>query len=74
MEEKRISKEQFEDAVKKAIDAMFEETRLEGESKIMTALAGTVFAAKMKEILFDENKGENEESNESNIRESESDN
>ncbi len=63
MEEKRISKEQFEDAVKKTIDAMFDDERLEGESKLMTALAGTVFASKMKEILFDENKVENNANN-----------
>ena len=75
MEEKRIiTKEQFDEAVKGAIEAMFNDKRLEGESRFMTALAGTVFAAKVREILFEENKVENEELNESDIRESKSDN
>ena len=61
MEEKRIiTKEQFDEAVKGAIEAMFAEKRLEGESKLMTTLAGTVFVAKVREILFEENKVESE--------------
>lgn len=63
MEEKRITKKEFDDAVVKAIDAVFDEKRLEGESRFMVSLSGMVFAKKIEEILFGENKVENNANN-----------
>ena len=58
MEEKRITEEQFDKAVKDAMEAFMNEKDLEGTAKLMVPLTGAMFANKMREFLFGENKEE----------------
>lgn len=58
MEEKRITKEQFDKAVEDAMKAFMNEEKLEGTAQIMVPLTGAMFAGKMREFLFGENKEE----------------
>lgn len=58
MEEKRITEEQFDKAVKDAMEAFMNDEELKGMAKLMVPLTGTLFAGKMREFLFGENKEE----------------
>ena len=58
MEEKRITEEQFDKAVEDAMEAFIDDEKLEGTAKLMVPLTGAMFANKMKEFLFGENKEE----------------
>ena len=74
MEEKRISKEQFDEATMKAIVYFAEEEKDVVLATAIISPPSVLLAGKIRAILFEENKVENEESNESDIRESKSDN
>jgi lipoate-protein ligase A len=58
MEEKRITEEQFDKAVIDAMEAFTDDERLGGTAKLMVPLTGAMFASKMREFLFGENKEE----------------
>lgn len=58
MEEKRITREEFDDAIKKTMESMMEDENIEGMAKMMIPLTGMIFAKKMEDILFGENKEE----------------
>lgn len=51
-----INKAKFDAAMKKVVEDMADDPRLEGMSKMLMPLTGMTFAAKMAEILFPENK------------------
>ena len=52
MEEKRISKQQFEAAMDKVMSDMLKDEKLSGMSKLLVPLMGTKFAIDMIAILF----------------------
>lgn len=54
MEEKRITKEEFDAAVKKAIEKVTNERGLEGMAAFIVPLTGATFAREMRDILFPE--------------------
>lgn len=55
MEEKKITKKEFDEAVEKTIHAVSHE--VDGPvAKLVVPLTGVVFAKKMKEYLFKEDK------------------
>jgi hypothetical protein len=54
MDEKRISKEEFDEAVKTVMEEMVKDPDIDGMAKIMLPLSGTLFASKMSNILFKE--------------------
>ena len=58
-EEKRISMEQFDEAVKKGLEELTADEELKGEMRVIVPLMGMMFASKMKRILFNDNKEEN---------------
>ena len=56
-EEKRICREEFEQAVRAAAEKLIADPKVEGMSKMMIPLMGTVFARTMEEILFGKKEG-----------------
>ena len=54
MDERRISKEEFETAAKQVMEQMVADPKLEGMAKLMVPLTGRMFADDMKKILFPE--------------------
>ena len=56
MDEKRISKAEFDAAVNQVMNNLLEDPRLEGELKLMIPLTGMTFAGEMGKILFSEDK------------------
>lgn len=52
-EEKRITKDEFDKAVIETMEHFSNEDKLEGPAKLAVTLSGTMFASKMKQILFD---------------------
>ena len=58
MEEKRISKAEFEAAVEQVMGDIIENPELDdgGMAKLIIPLIGMTFASQMKEILFSEDK------------------
>lgn len=61
MEEKRITKTEFDVAMAKATERMANDERLEGISKFIVPLTGTMFAKEMRDILFPEDETEGSE-------------
>ena len=57
-EEKRITKEEFDNAVKQVMEELVKDEELEGMAKLMIPMTGAMFASKMKTILFKDNKEE----------------
>ena len=57
-EEKRISREEFDEAVKTVTDDFLKDKDHDGMAKMMVLLTGMMFAGKVKEILFGDSKGE----------------
>ena len=53
-EEKRISREEFDIAVKKVIEEMMKDEELEGMAKLMIPLIVSMFSSKVISILFKE--------------------
>lgn len=49
-----INKEEFDDAVRKAIEKIGEDSRVKGMSGFILVMAGTSFASDMRRILFGE--------------------
>jgi hypothetical protein len=58
MEEKRISVQEFDVAVKKVVEDMMADTKLEGMAKLTVPLIGTMFASNMEKVLFADTKEE----------------
>ena len=58
MEEKRITREEFDNAVIEVIVDMVNEEVLEGTAKLIVPMTGSMFASKMRRILFGENQEE----------------
>ena len=56
MDEKRISAEEFDAAVEKVIADMLKDEHIEGMSRLVIPLTGTLFASKMRTVLFGEDK------------------
>lgn len=52
MEEKKISKIEFDEAVKQAIHEQVNDPNIEGMGKLFIPMTGMLFATKVKEILF----------------------
>lgn len=52
MEEKKITREDFDQAVKATISEMVEDPGLEGMGKLLIPMTGAMFASKVKEKLF----------------------
>lgn len=52
MEEKKISKVEFDEAVKQAIHEQVNDPGIEGMGKLLIPMTGVLFATKVKEILF----------------------
>jgi hypothetical protein len=52
MEEKKISKVEFDEAVKQAIREQVNDPDIEGMGKLLIPMMGMLFASKVKEILF----------------------
>lgn len=65
MEEKEITTAEFDDVVQAVTKETMSDPNLEGMSKLIVPLVGTIFASKMRKILFDENKNDKEGKNES---------
>ena len=61
MEEKRITKAEFDAAVVATTDKMVNDERLEGMSKFIVPLTGTMFAKEMRDILFPDDETEGSE-------------
>lgn len=61
MEEKKITKAEFDAAMVATTDKMANDERLEGMSKFMVPLTGTMFAREMRDILFPEDETEGNE-------------
>lgn len=55
----RISADEFDEAVKAVMGDLVNDDDLKGEMKLIVPLMGSVFASKMRTILFEDNKGEN---------------
>lgn len=53
-----ITREQFKKANKQVIDEMMNDDKLQGMSKLLIPLTGSMFADKMEKILFGEEKKE----------------
>lgn len=51
-----INKSEFDAAMKKVMEDMCNDPKIDGIAKMLIPLTGMTFAAKMKEILFPENK------------------
>lgn len=56
MDEKTITKKEFDDAVVKAAANISDDETLSAKSRMLFSLIGMVFAVKMSEILFSEEK------------------
>ena len=54
MEEKKITVEEFDGAVKQVMSNMIDDDKLQGMSKLIVPLVGTIFAKDMRKILFGE--------------------
>ena len=52
MEEKKITREDFDQAVKATISAMVKDPELEGINKLLIPMTGAAFASKVKKKLF----------------------
>lgn len=52
MEEKKISKVEFDKAVKQAIHEQVNDPNIEGMGKLLIPMMGMLLATKVKEILF----------------------
>ena len=52
MDERRISELEFDGAMQQVTKEMVEDPKLEGIAKLMIPLTGSMFADKMKKILF----------------------
>lgn len=61
MEEKRITKAEFDAAVVATTDKMANDEHPEGMSKFLVPLTGTMFAKEMRDILFPEDETEGSE-------------
>lgn len=61
MEEKKITKAEFDKAVAAVTEKMANNDKLEGMSKFIVTLTGTMFAREMRDILFPEDETEGSE-------------
>ena len=52
MEEKKISKVEFDEAVKQAIHEQVKDPNIGGMCNLLIPMMGMLFASKVKEILF----------------------
>lgn len=52
MEEKKITREEFDQAVKATISEMVKDPELEGIGKLLIPMTGAAFASEVKEKLF----------------------
>lgn len=53
-----INKEEFDDAVRKVMEKIGEDSRVKGMSGFILVMAGTSFASDMRRILFGEENAE----------------
>lgn len=60
MEERKISIEEFDKAVETAVRELLDDPKLEGTTRFMIPLTGTMFASKMRRILFKKGDGTND--------------
>lgn len=56
MSEKKVTAEEFDKAVAKAMDEIADEPKLEGAAKLLVPLIGMVFSHSVRKILFGEEK------------------
>ena len=61
MDERCISKAEFNEAMKKVMDDMMNDPDLDGMAKLLVPMTGVSFATKMEKILFPEEKKEDAE-------------
>ena len=57
LEEKKITRDEFNAAVTAASDYIVNDPEVEGMAKFMVPITGMMFAAKMEEILFGKEEG-----------------
>ncbi|MBR6271374.1 MAG: hypothetical protein IKR26_04400 [Lachnospiraceae bacterium] len=53
MEEKRISEQEFDEAVQQVMEDMANDPEFDGTAKFLIPLTGMIFAREMKRILFE---------------------
>lgn len=63
MSEKKTTKAEYDEAVKKAIQEVINDPDVKGEAKILISMAGMIFAQKVSSILFDSEDENKEEKN-----------
>lgn len=61
MNEKTITKAEFDMAIAAVTEKMVNDDRLEGMAKFLAPMTGTLFAKEMREILFPEDETEGSE-------------
>lgn len=61
MNEKAITKAEFDKAVVAATEKMVNDDKLEGMAKFLVPMTGTMFAKEIRDILFAENETEGNE-------------
>ena len=60
MEDKRITRAEYDEAVKKVMDDEMKDPKLKGEGKILIPMLGLIFAHKIGSRLFDETEDKND--------------
>lgn len=55
--EKTVTRKQYQEAVKKALEQAAKDDKLEGMASLMYGLSGACFAADIEKILFGESEG-----------------
>lgn len=58
MEEKKITKDEFDKAVAAVSEKMVNNDKLEGMARFLVPMTGTMFAKDMRDILFPEDETE----------------
>ena len=57
MDEKKITRKEFKEAIHKATEELMNDSSLKhGESKLLICMTGMTFASRMEEILFGKEK------------------
>lgn len=56
MSEKKVTAEEFEDAIKQATEEIIKDPEIEGIAKLFIPLVGTAFTRHVRKILFGEEK------------------
>lgn len=58
MDEKKITKAEFDEAAKKAVDKVVKRPELEGMAAFIVPMTGMMFASEMRDILFPDDETE----------------